>query len=565
MKFSIASVLDAIPGLPPEFRYPVGYFESEERVAEKELLSEFDEIFHPYVIRYKDGKVGVDHGAPMAVKRLKNGQCPNLISALRYLELDGAPDQQMESTYDFEDLSSRACNLSEAGHHGMALEIFLKLPVPFQETASALESRVRSLKALARYDEALPLADKLIAASDVATEYARGLFRIVRAEILVLLNRVDDAQDFLNRHREELHGMFAFFGVLSAVALKKGNVTLAKQLVAKAGRVDDYHAFKILWNPALREIADFIREELLTDDGKPKMAELNSQTRRFLHSAQGALLHGDMDAARGYMDGVIGSRITDWSCAHEAFLALIGVGQFDSARRLSYVLPGYTFSGGQDIPKLIRMISDLAEGVEIAEDEWIENLLGCEVDAPLALAFRALKSASCENSRSPLTYGIESRIVEVSGKWRENDRELWVISLQKDGVFRLCMMHEPRERRSFSADTDPRTVFPVVDCQSIESVSDAVSWIEEKLHANVGIKAQMYSNNPYELHFNGWGLLRAFPEADIMDFPHLQENWRIAADDPNFYFSNGTLFSFGMHTPYAERLYQALFAFLNSQ
>ncbi len=67
---------------------------------------------------------------------------------------------------------------------------------------------------------------------------------------------------------------------------------------------------------------------------------------------------------------------------------------------------------------------------------------------------------------------------------------------------------------------------------------------------------------PYRSDFNGWGLLRAFHEKDLKEFPHLLVNWQLAAGDPNFYFTNGTLYSLHMATPFADRLYQALFTFL---
>ena len=78
MKFSVESILDPIPALHHDFRYPVGYFEPEGRVTDSEVLSRFEEIFHPFIVRDRVGEATIDPHAPVAVRRLKNGRCKNL-------------------------------------------------------------------------------------------------------------------------------------------------------------------------------------------------------------------------------------------------------------------------------------------------------------------------------------------------------------------------------------------------------------------------------------------------------------------------------------------------------
>lgn len=558
---SVETILDPVPGLPAEFRYPVGYFMPLDRVTDPAVLAKFPEVLRPFVVATKDGNAELDPHVPVPVKHLERPTCGNLKAVIRFLELGGEPDESMKATYATEDLLAHACHLSQSGQHGMALEVLRSLPKPFQETAAALEGYVHSLKALGRYEEALACAEKLIEAPDVRTEYARTLFRIDRADILVLLGRGDEAEKYLDDHREEFEGFYTYYGVRSALALRRGDTALAESLILKAGQADSFHAFKLLWNPGLRPLADFIRRELLTEDGKPLLYHRNVETRRLIHAIQGAVLTGDMRRAMRLSEGIIVGRITDWDCAHEAYLAAAGLGRFKVLERWTHTLPKCRQEDTP--PRFVRTVLEMLESNTCEDKSWLEKLAAQGADQKEARAFQKLASDAKRIAGDRLAYGLETRIAEVAGKWSEQGRHIWLMTLDENGRFAVDHMMEPRQRRRAPVRFDPRDAFPAVEDQIVlQGTRQAASWIEEKLSANVGVKVRMYSNNPYTLDFNGWGLLRGFGEEDLRDFPHLLENWRIAAGDPNFYFSNGTLFSFGMHTPFETRFYQALFNFL---
>ena len=557
---SVENILDPVPGQPAEFRYPVGYFMPLDRVTDPAVLAKFPEVLRPFVVATKDGNAELDPHVPVPVKHLERPTCGNLKAVIRFLELGGEPDESMKATYATEDLLAHACHLSQSGQHGLALEVLRSLPKPFQETAAALEGYVHSLKALGLYGEALACAEKLIMAPDVRTEYARTFFRIDRADILVLLGRGDEAEKYLDDHREKFEGFYTYYGVRSALALLRGDTSLAESLILKAGQTDNYHAFKLLWNPGLRPLADFIRRELLTEEGEPLLYRRNVDSRRLLHTIQGAMLTGEIHRAMELSEAVIECHITHWDCAHEAYLAAAGLGRFKVLERWTHTLPKY---GQEDtVPQFVRTVLEMLESKTCEGKSWLEKLASNGADQKEARAFQKLASDAKRLKGDRLNYGLETRIVEVAGKWSEQGRHVWLMTLDEHARFAVDHMMEPRQRRRAPIRFDPRDAFPAVEEQIIlRGARHAASWIEEKLSANVGIKVEMYSDNPYTLYFNGWGLLRAFGEEDLHDFPHLLDNWRIADDDPNFYFSNGTLFSFGMRTPFETRFYQALFNF----
>jgi DNA-binding GntR family transcriptional regulator len=68
--FSLQGILDPMPGLDPEFRYPVGYFPSDDRVTDPAALEKFSEVMRPFVIRFESGSVDVDPHVPVCVKHL---------------------------------------------------------------------------------------------------------------------------------------------------------------------------------------------------------------------------------------------------------------------------------------------------------------------------------------------------------------------------------------------------------------------------------------------------------------------------------------------------------------
>jgi hypothetical protein len=562
--FSLQGILDPMPGLDPEFRYPVGYFPPDDRVTDAEALEDFPEVMRPFVIRFENAGIGVDPHVPVCVKNLKSEGDDNLRSVLRYLELDGPPDESMKATYAMEDLLAYGCRLSNSGHHGLALKILSSLPKPFRETPQALEHLIQSYKALGGYEQALVCADLLEATNHDIRDYQSRLSRITRAELLVLLGRLDEAEAFVDEHRTELRELYTYLGVRSALALRHGEQQLAESLILQAGRADDYHAYKLIWSPALRELAGFIRLELLTADGEPMLHHWNSESLRLAHRIQGEMLRGNMERAIALCEGILESRIFDWSCAHEVFLAMAGTGQLATTKRWTHHLPGHS-EDAESIPVFVRTVLALFEAEAPDEADWLRKLISTGTDENIARALQKLAIDSRGESTERLSFDLELRLAEVAGKWTEQGRDLWMLTLDNTQQFRLFQMKEPRRKRPREAGSpayDPREEFPIVETHTLDKV-EACSWLEQKLRANKGVKVEMYSRNQFRLDLNGWGLLRAFTEEDLEDCPHLKDNWRIAATDPNFYFSNGTLFSFGMRTPFETRLYHAIFNYFD--
>ncbi len=563
--FSLQGILDPMPGLDPEFRYPVGYFPPDERVTDPEVLEGFPEVMRPFVIRLEYSRTDVDPCAPVCVKNLRSKGDGKLRSALRYLELNGPPDNSMKATYAMEDLLAYGCRLSNAGHHGLARQTLSSLPKPFRETPGALEQLIESHTALGNYEQALVCTDLLEAVNRDGRDYRSNFSRVTRAEVLVLLGRLDEAETLLDEHRTELRELYTYFGVRSALALRRGEQHLAESLILQAGHADDYHAYKLIWSPALRPLAGFIRRELLTADGEPMLYHQNSETLRLAHQIQGEMLRGNLDRALVLSEGLLEDRIFDWSCAHEVFLAMAGTGQFATTKRWTQFLPGHS-EAADSTPVFVRTVLELLEAETPEGADWLHRLTSIEPDESVARAFQQLAVESREESVEELSYGLELRIAEVAGKWTEQGRDLWMLTLDITQQFRLFKMKEPRRKRSLEARSssayDPRDDFPIVETHTLDKV-EACSWLEEKLRANEKIQVEMYSRNPFQLDLNGWGLLRAFTEKDLQECPHLRDNWRIAATDPNFYSSTGTLFSFGMRTPFEARLYHAMFNYFD--
>lgn len=90
---------------------------------------------------------------------------------------------------------------------------------------------------------------------------------------------------------------WSYYGMRGALALTDGQEDVAKMFVLKAGHVDDYHSYKLLWNRHLAPLETFIRTELLTEDNKPRLYERDKEMQRLCHSIHGAFVSGDTAAA----------------------------------------------------------------------------------------------------------------------------------------------------------------------------------------------------------------------------------------------------------------------------
>jgi len=536
------------------FAYPIGYIPTATPISDPEILSGFQPFEIPYVITGLDGQPTVDPRAPVAVRRLRNGQCPNLQSALRYVEIGGGPDDAMKATYHCEDIVARACDFSEAGFHGTAIELIRSLPEPFQRTAAALKATVDGCLAQSRYEDALQAVHLLIDADDVPTKYARRLYRLEEVQTLLLLGRLNEAEEILDQRRSEFREHYEYYGIRAAAALLKGDELLARTLVVKAGRVDAYHCYKILWNPLLKPIEVFIKRELLTEAGTPRIYEQDMEMYALCTRIQGALLVGDRARAHNLAEGIILHRVTEWTSAEQANLALAGLGAVDA------MLGGADESPGWGMASMV-LARRIARAIRTGDDASIEMVantvteLDCddEVKALLVRAVRVL--ALGEEFSIPAT--LETPLAEVADKWRQDSRNLYVIH-GAGGRFQLCKMREPRERRAKDWETtDLREIFPVIENSEFSSPLAAELWIEEKLAANASLAPGSFLHRVFKIHLDGWGLLLML-KPSRKSTPLLQEAWEIASRDPNFHFHNGPADSFGLQTSFALRLLRML-------
>jgi hypothetical protein len=443
-------ITDVATDFPPEcaalypdgFRYPVGYLAPSNRVVDTSIVEPFNPLLRPYVVRDRKGEPMVDPHAPVAVRRLLRDQDSNLLSAIRFLELGGPPDPSMQETYSCEDRLSQAETLSEAGHHASAISMVRALPPPFQQTASALRTLAGSLKALGVYEEALIKVKRLILNEEI-TEYARDLARIEEANLLVLLGRCADAEKIIRDGRATFRSFYTYYGVRAALALLSGDDLFARQLIARAGRIEDYHSFKLLWEPSLRPLWAFIRHEFLDEENQPLLYRLNSETRRTSHRVQGALLMNDLIGAGMHMEGVILSRITDWSTAYEAVLCLFGLGEFELIDAVCGFLPGSRHAA----LKLARAVaqSRLTPGSHSAEE--LERLFEeAGSSARNRDHFNKLAAVLSDGQKDDVPDPGETLLADIGDKWGAQGRERFRVVHVRDEGYSAVGFMEDRKR-----------------------------------------------------------------------------------------------------------------------
>jgi hypothetical protein len=520
------------PALPEGFVYPVGYKVSRKRVIDPEILKDFKDFEHPYVITYK-GKTFVDDQAPVAVARLRNGRDSNLNSAIRWLELEGPPDESMQATYNCEDALATACNYSEAGFHKTAIDLIRSLPEPFQKTRHGMEAVARSLIALERYEEALDIINQLTTGREEITEYYLTLLRLEKVHLLTLLGRVDEAESILNARRLEFREMYQYYGQRAALALARGDEALAKALIVRSGRVDPYHCFKILWNPLLKPLESFIRKELLTEKGQPLIYKQDNDLHMICNRIQGAVLIGNRELAANLFEGLVMERVTAWITTHEAMLALAGLGRFEKLFNYSHTLPGSDHAPVILARLVSAAITSQHEGGFTALEEFLKREDG-DWKHPELLLQAARLLANWKPFVLPDDF--ELLLFEAARKnWSSSTRELFLLHAVGRG-FRLTTLCEPRRKRPSSLwGTDLREAFPVTDTREFSSVSEAEVWIEEKLAENAVPRPHPCTHIPiWTSYLNGWSLLTSMKPSEKT--PLLKEAWETASIDPNYYF-----------------------------
>ena len=325
---------------PPDFRYPVGWLPRRERLTNRKELLAHDAWRRPYLVK-SNGEVTIDAQHVAAVSRLARGKPDTSIqSALRCLEWgDAVKDPSMNASFEAEDLLAVAALWSEAGAHERAISMIRSLPKPYQETASGLEALVRSLKALERYAEALEECVRLVKADGI-TEYARELRRIETAELLLHLNRRAEVEEVLDSRQETFENFWEYHGMRAALDLLDGRHDLAQASINKAGRVDAFHSYKLLWNRHLAPQAGYIRAELLTEDNRPRLYELNVDVQRLCHKIHGALVGSRWIEAQTVAETLLPVDVTGLCCSEALALAWTGLGEWEILMRTLPVLPG---------------------------------------------------------------------------------------------------------------------------------------------------------------------------------------------------------------------------------
>jgi hypothetical protein len=535
--------------LPEGFVYPVGYRPTSPRILDSGILEGFKPFEFPYIVTCCNGQPGVDPNAPTAVARLRHGKCPRLSSLIRYLELGGDPDEAMQATYSCEDTLTTACDYSEAGFHQTGIEIIRSLPKPFQQSGPALKALVESLMALSRYEEALQEVRLLIASRAAPTEWVLTLHRLEEVQLLMILGKLEEAEKIMAQRRVEFQDKYQYYGSRAALALLRGEEVLARSLVVKAGRVDPFHCYKILWNPLLKPIEAFIRKELLTEQGEPLVYQRDVEMRKISNGVQGALLLGERDRAANLAEGLILDRVTSWSTAEEAMLALVGIGHFEAIHGIANLVPAGSHQWKSLARQVARAITTGNES-DISGVGKLADKMDCK-NQTKELLIQATRELAVGKTFS-LPANFETLLVEVGDAWREDDRDLFNIHCI-GGRFVLTKMSEPRQRRSEELrNRDLRKVFPVIETSEFSGSDEVARWIEEKLTANRSYIPNNAYRAPFMVNIDGWTLISSLKPSDAT--PLVREAWESACNDPNFYFQNGPASSFGMHASYAIRL-----------
>ena len=533
---------------PRDFVYPVGWLPSKDRVTDREVLLAHEPWQRPY-LKWCDGKAILDDGAVVAVRRLSQGAPDNSIqSAIRYLEWgEVTKDPAMNASFQAEDMVEQAALWSEAGAHELALGIIRSLPEAYQRTARSLEALSRSLAALSRYAEALEECERLVEA-DGLTDYARELHRIEKAGLLLHLDRRQEAESLLDERREVFETFWAYHGMRAAIALIDGKAEIAKAHVRKAGRLDDYHSYKLLWNRHLTPLADFIRSELLTEDNEPRIYERNKSILRLCHSIHGALVRGDWQEAQNLAETLVPADVTDWSCTEALALAWVGNGDWESIIRAMPALPG----GTSDSLRLVRELAGLLTGRRSDSAEilsWMEQ--SHRVPKAVVAEVASLVHWHCSGRKVPLPAEGEVLLADVAPKnWGSGDgRDRWLLVHQPGrGLIRQKYFQDRAVHRPMGWDL--RKHFPVLE-ENCMSRAEAADWLERLLQDNVAERGS-FIGYKWSLYWNGWQV----PSHLMPDSGHplLAEAIRLSGDDPNFYFHNGPACTFGLHSSFAEKL-----------
>lgn len=387
---------------PEGFRYPAEYLPPQNRITDPALLQPFADWLRPYVVRYND-KIMVSAQAPVAVRRLPRDRGnDNLQSAIQHLKWGKAVDDpSLQASFEAEDILAEAADWSAVGLHPRAIALIRSLPVPFQQTGTALRSLVYSLTALERYEEALAECQRLARDPDI-TEFACELYQIQQAELLLHLGRRAEAETVLDEGQAQFRGHWSYYGMRAALALADGQERIARMFVLKGGQLDNFHCHKMLWNRHLAPLETFIRAEFLPAEGNPRLYERDSDMQRLCFGIHGALVASDVKTATTLAQALQFRQVYNWQCTDALALALTGLGAWKAITSTLPVLPS---AGGDRIQAVMALARWLLDQGGSARD--VLNRL--EDDHPLPDSargeFRALLAWHAGGREGPLPPG----------------------------------------------------------------------------------------------------------------------------------------------------------------
>jgi hypothetical protein len=547
----------AVDLYPAKFRYPKGYFPSPRRVIDPEVLRTFDPWLRPYVKHDGQGACVVDESAD-GVRKLLHPSDGSVNDALRYLQWDGPPDASLQAAFACEDQTELAETFSKVGHHGAAIDTVLALPIPYQQASEARRVLLRSHLALGQFEPALENARALIRADDI-TDYARDLYRLEEAHLLLLSTRRSEAEPLLDRGRRAFRNFYLYYGLRAALAWMDGEETLAHSLIIRAGRVEPYHSPKLLWSPLLRPLYGFIRQELLGVDNGPLVYRRDKDVRRLCHRVQGALLTGRSDRAHNLAEGMIAHDTLQWETGEEFALCLAGLGEFVRLRGAAGMLPGW---GGKNLRLASALAGAVLEPGTSAASKVRELSSKGQCSSGVSAHLESLMPFFLTGEVPPQFTLAERMLGSVSDRWSEQGRQHFLL-LEREGRFEAQGIWQ-RTRNPFpcSAGGDLRGDGETNGLTRFGSVDEFHRWLEEKLAENVAGGTVSWPPPRWEIYLSGFGLLPQTPTVTT-DAPLFSRVLEHLLDDPSLYFSHGPIPQcYGFRSSFTDRLIQMMTIFL---
>lgn len=554
---------------PPDFRYPEGYVPLQNRVTDPETLLRFEDWKRPFVVRTNTGEIRLDRRAPNAVRTLEKGDSTgSLEDQIRQLKF-GAKKGDSEDAIQVKNSLNWAGIHSEAGRYDIAIEMIRSLPDPVQKSSSALETLVRSLHGTERYAEALAEVRHLTPAKDI-TEYARELHFIKTAELSLHCGQTEQAElllESVRKHGSHPDKKWPYWGMRAALAIHRGSERQAKIFIQKAGRVDAYHSYKMLWNRHLRPLAGYIREELLREDGEPKLYHREKEMEQLCRTVQAALNNGDFLQARSVAGEMDVSHITDWTSAEHYVLALAGLGRFEELTHLSGSIPGNEVPSIQLAGAVARMIAgrdvridELETLVNDNEENYFPSMMTKQMykglggyrhfrerSLPELVAAATLLADGTSRDLPPLPF--RTLADAAHSNWTAGGRDRYLVVHTPEHQFELLRYLEPRTGERLSP-FELRDSCSVTERVVFGNSAEAENWLEQKLRDS---PENIFHQPVWNIGWNGWTcceLLHPNPGRT----PLVAKAVEIMRQDPDIYYNHGPARSSGIHVSFADRL-----------